>query len=172
MKLSLLALIVLARSALGELQRKNMNEGGVPYAISNPPGSTPGWKGTPGTYSTAFTENVEGKVDFFDVYGEVRTKYSEVYWTRNLPIDLPPKLVQRFKNKVMAITGYEVDQVTHKGPQPGSTTTKEQLGGNFKVLQGAASTQDSGSRRTITRGAVLDRSDFSNQNLAGVSFQV
>ena len=129
MKLSLLALIVLARSALGELQRKNMNEGGVPYAISNPPGSTPGWKGTPGTYSTAFTENVEGKVDFFDVYGEVRTKYSEVYWTRNLPIDLPPKLVQRFKNKVMAITGYEVDQVTHKGPQPGSTTTKEQLGG-------------------------------------------
>jgi len=48
---------------------------------------------------------------------------------------------------------------------------KEQLGGNFKVLQGAASTQDSGSRRTITRGAVLDRSDFSNQNLAGVSFQ-
>ena len=50
--------------------------------------------------------------------------------------------------------------------------SKEQLGGNFKVLQGAASTQDSGSRRTITRGAVLDRSDFSNQNLAGVSFQV
>jgi len=49
--------------------------------------------------------------------------------------------------------------------------TKEQLGGNFKVLQGAASTQDSGSRRTITRGAVLDRSDFSNKNLAGVSFQ-
>ena len=50
-------------------------------------------------------------------------------------------------------------------------TAKTQLGGNFKVLQGAASTQDSGSRRTITRGAVLDRSDFSNQNLAGVSFQ-
>ena len=55
---------------------------------------------------------------------------------------------------------------------PVSAPAKEQLGGNFKVLQGAASTQDSGSRRTITRGAVLDRSDFSNQNLAGVSFQV
>jgi len=31
--------------------------------------------------------------------------------------------------------------------------------------------QDSGSRRTITRGAVLDRSDFSDQNLGGISFQ-
>ena len=66
---------------------------------------------------------------YFDVYGEVKTVYSQVYWTRNAPIDLPPELVARFKGKVMAITGYEVDQVTHKGPQPGSTTTKDQLGG-------------------------------------------
>lgn len=54
---------------------------------------------------------------------------------------------------------------------PSGAMAKEQLGGNFKVLQGAASTQDSGSRRTITRGAVLDRSDFSDQNLGGISFQ-
>lgn len=54
---------------------------------------------------------------------------------------------------------------------PSGAIAGEQLGGNFKVLQGAASTQDSGSRRTITRGAVLDRSDFSNRNLAGISFQ-
>ena len=31
--------------------------------------------------------------------------------------------------------------------------------------------QDSGSRRTVTRGAVLDGSDFSGQELAGISFQ-
>ena len=62
-----------------------------------------------------FQSNVEGKVEHFDVYGEVQTSYSQVYWTRNNPINLPPELVKRFKGKVMAITGYEVDQVTHSG---------------------------------------------------------
>eukprot|EP00092_Neocalanus_flemingeri_P016158 GFUD01017488.1.p1 GENE.GFUD01017488.1~~GFUD01017488.1.p1 ORF type:complete len:796 (-),score=158.21 GFUD01017488.1:53-2440(-) len=107
----------------------NMNQGGVPYAISNPPGSTPDWQGTQGTYSTDFESNVAGKVGHFDVYGEVQTKYSQVYWTRNNPIDLPPEIVSQFKGKVMAITGYEVDQVTHTGPRPGYTTTSEGLGG-------------------------------------------
>jgi len=63
------------------------------------------------------------------VYGEVQTKYSQVYWTRNTPIDLPPELIARFDGKVMAITGYEIDQVTHTGPQPGSTTSGDKLGG-------------------------------------------
>eukprot|EP01083_Nonionella_stella_P139701 426715_1 len=94
----------------------NMNRGGVPYGYSNPPGSTQNWNGTKGSYSTQFNSNVEGKVEHFDVYGEVRTNYSQVYWTRNLPINLPPDLVARFKDKVMVITGYEVDQVTHNGP--------------------------------------------------------
>jgi len=107
----------------------NMNQGGVPYAISNPPGSTPNWHGTPGRYSTDFESNVVGKVEHFDVYGEVRTMYSQVYWTRNTPINLPPEIVTRFKGKVMAITGYEVDQVTHTGPQFGSTTSGSALGG-------------------------------------------
>jgi hypothetical protein len=106
-----------------------MNSGGVPYAISNPPGSTPDWHGTPGTYSTDFEANVEGTVEHFDVYGEVQTMYSQVYWTRNNPIELPSELVERFKGKVMAITGYEVDQVVHTGPQPGSTTFAGGLGG-------------------------------------------
>jgi len=95
----------------------NMNKGGVPYAISNPPGSTSNWHGTPGHYSTNFEDNIEGKVEHFDVYGEVQTMYSQVYWTRNNPIDLPPELVKRFQGKVMAITGYEVDQVTHTGDE-------------------------------------------------------
>jgi len=106
-----------------------MNKGGVPYAISNPPGSTKDWVGTPGAYSTNFNTNMKGKVEHFDVYGEVHTKYSQVYWTRNSPINLPPDLVARFAGKVMAITGYEVDQVTHSGPQPNSTTVGDTLGG-------------------------------------------
>jgi hypothetical protein len=48
-----------------------LNEGGIPYQISNPEGSTPTWKGTPGTYSTNFNENALGPVEHFDVYGEV-----------------------------------------------------------------------------------------------------
>lgn len=99
-----------------------MNAGGIPYKISNPPGSTSDWVGTPGNYSTDFLHNVEGEVEYFDVYGEVRTQYSQVYWTRNTPINLPDALVKRFAGKVMAITGYEVDQVTHSGPQTGTTT--------------------------------------------------
>ena len=58
-----------------------MNQGGVPYAISNPPGSSPGWHGTPGTYSTDFETNVAGEVEHFDVYGEVQTLYSQVRCT-------------------------------------------------------------------------------------------
>ena len=96
---------------------KIMNQGGLPYAISNPPGSTEGWQGTPGTYSTDFETNVAGDVEHFDVYGEVQTLYSQVYWTRNLPINLPKKLVDRFNGSIMAITGYEVDQVIHPGPK-------------------------------------------------------
>ena len=93
----------------------NMNQGGPDYAISNPPGSTSDWEGTPGVYTTQFEKNVEGEVEHFDVYGEVQTLYSQVYWTRNSPVDLPASLVSRFAGKVMAITGYEVDQVTHPG---------------------------------------------------------
>jgi hypothetical protein len=99
-----------------------MNAGGVPYKISNTPGSTKGWVGKAGKYSVDFESNVKGDVEHFDVYGEVQTRYSQVYWTRNKPINLPADLVARFKDKVMVITGYEIDQVTHSGPQPNSTT--------------------------------------------------
>lgn len=98
-----------------------LNDGGIPYTISNPEGSVAGWKGTPGRYSTDFEENV-GKVEHFDVYGEVQTRYSQVYWTRNAPIDLPPALVKRFAGKVIAITGYEVDQVTSTSAPPPNGT--------------------------------------------------
>ena len=70
------------------ISAKIMNQGGVPYAISNPANSG-------GVYSTDFGENQNGKVEHFDVYGEVQTMYSQVYWTRNNPINLPPELVKR-----------------------------------------------------------------------------
>ena len=47
-----------------------MNKGGVPYQISNPDGTA---------YSMDFETNVQGPVEYFDVYGEVRTQYSQVY---------------------------------------------------------------------------------------------
>ena len=72
---------------------------------SNPPGSSPTWHGTPGDYSAEFESNVAGTVEHFDVYGEVQTMYSQVYWTRNAPIALPPEIVERFRGQVMAITG-------------------------------------------------------------------
>ena len=80
--------------------------------------------GTPGHYSTNFEDNIEGKVEHFDVYGEVcklnfrrreklqtfshcwfyavqvQTMYSQVYWTRNNPIDLPPELVNSIGRKL------------------------------------------------------------------------
>ena len=106
-----------------------MNKGGIPYSISNPPDSTQNWVGTPGEYSTDFEIGSKDTLDHFDVYGEVQTVYSQVYWTRNNPINLPPEIVERFRGKIMAITGYEVDQVTHPGTHKESTTTANNLGG-------------------------------------------
>ena len=123
-----LVALALLRVACGAEPAGNMNRGGVPYAISNPPGSTPGWRGTPGRYETDF--HASAPVEHFDVYGEVRTRYSEVYWTTNAPVRLPEALIARFDGKVMAITGYEIDQVVHPGPQPNTSTTgPDRLGG-------------------------------------------
>ena len=77
-----------------------MNAGGIPYSISNPDPANP----------TAYKANFEDlSMEYFDVYGKVETRYSQVYWTRNDPVALPADIIKRFKGKVMAITGYEVD---------------------------------------------------------------
>jgi len=111
-----------------------MNQGGVPYTIS---GGDP----SSGSYSTNFQLNVKGPVEHFDVYGEVRTKYSQVYWTRNTPIELPPELVSRFKGKTMAITGYEIDQVTHSAPA--NSSTKGDVLGGFSCMPDCGETDKS-----------------------------
>ena len=38
-------------------------------------------------------------------------RYGEVYWTMMDAVPLDQALVERFKGKVMAIVGYEADQV-------------------------------------------------------------
>merc|ERR1719203_353742 len=50
--------------------------------------------------------------EYFDVYSpEIATHYGEVFWTSLGVLPLPPEIVERFRGKVMAITGYEYDQV-------------------------------------------------------------
>eukprot|EP00937_MAST-01D_sp_MAST-1D-sp2_P001435 g1435.t1 len=83
-----------------------MNAGGVPYGISNPDLTSPT------AYRTDFSDKPTFG-EFFDVYGRVETQYSQV----NAPYDLPKELVMRFKGKVMAITGYEIDQVMTDDPR-------------------------------------------------------
>ena len=62
--------------------------------------------------------------EFFDVWApEIATHYGEVFWTDQGNQPLPPEIVRRFEGKVMAITGYEMDQVMvnpvgHPGVNP------------------------------------------------------
>ena len=50
--------------------------------------------------------------EYFDVYSpEIATTYGENYWTSMGVHPLPDHIVKRFKGKVIAITGYEMDQV-------------------------------------------------------------
>eukprot|EP01062_Namystynia_karyoxenos_P072098 TRINITY_DN67_c0_g2_i2.p1 TRINITY_DN67_c0_g2~~TRINITY_DN67_c0_g2_i2.p1 ORF type:complete len:775 (+),score=214.49 TRINITY_DN67_c0_g2_i2:95-2419(+) len=50
--------------------------------------------------------------EYFDVYSpEIATHYGEVFWTMMAPVAIPEQIRKRFAGKVMAITGYEQDQV-------------------------------------------------------------
>ena len=53
---SVLGVAILA--TLASAEPNVMNKGGIPYQISNPPGATKDWKGTPGNYSVDFMHNV------------------------------------------------------------------------------------------------------------------
>ena len=47
---------------------------------------------------------------FIEVYGDnITTHYSEVYWTVQPDVALPADFVSKYKGKVVAFTGYEVD---------------------------------------------------------------
>ena len=65
--------------------------------------------------------------EYFDVWApEMATTYGQVFWTSQGNVPLPPDIVKRFEGKVMAITGYEQDQVmvTPVG-QPGVNPDKD-----------------------------------------------
>ena len=99
MKLALLAAgagVVLA----GQVGRENMNgEYKVMHGdemISMPP----------------YSEQLGGKTEYFDVYSpEIQTLYGQVFWTMMEGTPLPPEIVSRFRNRTMAVVGYECNQV-------------------------------------------------------------
>ena len=87
----------------GVVSTPNMN-GPYLYDISNPNISS-------GKFSTNFTD-ITPEAEFFDVYSPpITSRYGDVYWTMMPEIPLSKEIVSRFNNKVMAITGYEMDQV-------------------------------------------------------------
>mmetsp|Transcript_19740 Transcript_19740/g.44426 ORF Transcript_19740/g.44426 Transcript_19740/m.44426 type:complete len:904 (+) Transcript_19740:70-2781(+) len=50
--------------------------------------------------------------EYFDVWApEIATHYAEAFWTSQGNLPLPQSIIDRFEGKVMAITGYEMDQV-------------------------------------------------------------
>mmetsp|Transcript_15463 Transcript_15463/g.36558 ORF Transcript_15463/g.36558 Transcript_15463/m.36558 type:complete len:894 (-) Transcript_15463:53-2734(-) len=65
--------------------------------------------------------------EFFDVWSpEIATHYGEVFWTDLGNQPLPTEIVQRFKGKVIAITGYEMDQVmVQPTGQPGKNPKQD-----------------------------------------------
>ena len=77
---------------------KTMNDG--IYAISNSNQNS-------ATFNTTFF----GK-EFFEIYSPpIRTSYAQVLWRMMEVVPLPQRIIDRFENKVMAVVGYEVDQV-------------------------------------------------------------
>lgn len=91
------AFLILPIAIIMATSSNNMNG---EYTIANPnPASGVVW-------------NSEYQQEFFDVYTpNISTQYSECFWTMIGPVPLPDAIVKRFDEKVMAITGYEVDQV-------------------------------------------------------------
>jgi hypothetical protein len=74
--------------------------------------------GRPGQYKIAnkhgsFSTDYDNRTSYFDVYSEpIRTRYSEVYWKVQDPIPIDPKIANYFSaDRIMAVIGYEVDQV-------------------------------------------------------------
>jgi len=87
----------------GAISAPNMN-GPHLYGIANPNMSS-------GYFSTNFTD-ITPTAEYFDVYtSPITSRYADVYWTMMPEIPLSKEIVSRFNNKVMAITGYEMDQV-------------------------------------------------------------
>ena len=75
-----------------------MNHQGGPYLVAN---------------SDSFDTEYADDRKFFEIYSHpIKTLYSEVHWRAHSNIPLPKHIIKEFEDgKIMAITGYEVDQV-------------------------------------------------------------
>ena len=91
------AVAVLAH--INAINGETMNDGVYTISNSNP------------NSATAYDTKYRGK-EFFDIYSPpIRTTYGQVYWRMMDEVPLPQNIIDRFENKVMAVVGYEVDQV-------------------------------------------------------------
>ena len=72
--------------------------------------------------------------DIIVKYHIVHYRYGDVFWTMMDPVPLDPDLVARFKDKTMAIVGYETDQV-HKSVNS-SLRVELMLGLTLQVFKG------------------------------------
>ena len=61
----------------------------------------------------AFNNDYASKgMEYFDVWApEIATQYAQVFWTSQGTLPLPDDIIKRFDGKVIALTGYEQDQV-------------------------------------------------------------
>jgi hypothetical protein len=77
--------------------------------------------------------------EFFDLYSNpFTTLYSQVYWTQLGAVPLPPHIVSRFAGgKVMALTGWEADQVL-KGAGPNGTDVSVPITWSYNHHHGGA----------------------------------
>jgi len=112
-----ISFLIAATTALAKFTGDNMN--GDVYTIGVSPGADPslavgGSQPLPGGWNWRDRPD-EDAVEYIDVYsGPITTRYGEVFY-RNLDEQrFPDDLVERFQDKIMAIYGFEINQV-YKG---------------------------------------------------------
>lgn len=88
----------------------NMKDGMNGYTGGNMNGKYSVWSGTP---NAEWNDDYASKgYEYFDVWApEIASYYGQVFWTDQGNLPLPQHIQERFKGKVMAIQGYEQDQV-------------------------------------------------------------
>lgn len=65
------------------------------------------WQDNVGAPLDSFKAEHRGQ--YFDVYGDwITTRYSEVFWTGQKPVDLPADFVAKYKGKTVSFTGFAV----------------------------------------------------------------
>lgn len=91
------------------------------YALANDHGFNTSFASYPSLGAGRGDENSNpNPVRYVEVYSEVRTRYSQVFWTMSDTIPFPENFLARFGNSTIAIVGYEADQVqrTPEGDVP------------------------------------------------------